>query len=249
MLPNSSRIGCLLACFGCLSCAGATGASSRGARPAAHAVYGTVRDAVTGAAVAGAIVELTGDNPQALYDTTDQQGRFLIQAPGPGHYALLVRPTEQRPLRTSVTVPERQTVEVRAMLQPAEGTYSGSVRIHEFATSGCAPWSDDQQMTRAGGPMIAWRWRLCDYSDDEYDIRLEFRNLESTTIEFSYRVASVRAPCDNIDAAVDPLSTRLRGEATIRSQERKTHRGPRGLVNKDRWSGYFELCVYEWRRY
>ena len=122
-----------------------------------------------------------------------------------------------------------------------------SVRIREFGKGGCAEWSDYDWMMGRARPLIAWRWRLCDYSDDQYDIRVEFRNPTDRNIEFAYRFASVPAPCDNIDAAVDRLSMSLSGQVSLRPEERKRHRGRRGLVDKDHWTGYFNLCVYNWR--
>src|SRR5579864_3609935 len=75
------------------------------AADAGAAVHGTLVDAATGLALAGATVQTEG--PTVVTTTTDRQGRFTISGLVPGYYALLVTftgyvTTESEPFKVEV---------------------------------------------------------------------------------------------------------------------------------------------------
>jgi hypothetical protein len=210
-------------------------------------VYGTVRDVETGNRLPGVRVQLVGDDEQVLADTTtDDAGRYILQAPNPGPYRVQVELPGYPSTRTTVQVLERQVVEVRWHLAH-NAPQQTSLEVHAFGTSGCDEWSDRERLSGSVGSLLEWRWRLCDSSDEQYEIQIEMHNATDQDVEFSYRAATIPASCNGIDPRTDRLSDVLRGQMRLRPGARGWHRGRRGLINKDPWKDYFYLCIFDWR--
>jgi len=147
----------LLVAVACLLCSlTADLAAQRRPRPLVHSVYGAVRDVETGSRLPGARVQLVGDDEQVLADTTtDDAGRYILQAPNPGPYRLQVELPGYPSTRTTVQVPERQVVEVRWHLAH-NAPQQTSVEVHAFGTSGCDEWSDRERLSGSVGSLLEW---------------------------------------------------------------------------------------------
>ena len=234
-----------IAVSGCAS----TGAGDSRPTPTAHMVYGMVMDAAAGAAITGAHVEvLTASEAPVATTSTDSLGRFTVGTPRAAQYIVRFRHEAYVPMRTSIIVPDNQIVEVRAKLRASrEDSLRSSVRVREFGTNRCTDWSNYNRVRGIGQTTVEWRWRLCDDSDDEYEVQVEFRNPRNDTIEFRYRGSGQPSiECAGLEHSDDYLSANLFGQLTLGPDARGRHRGRRGVAAKNEYTSFI-LCVYDWR--
>lgn len=231
-----------------LACA-ATGSGTRGPDPAPHSIYGTLTDVVSGVPIEGATVSVLSDTETPIAETvSDTMGRFSVGTTGPGRYLLRFNHVAYRPMRGVVTVPQNQIVEVRASVRQSDDDPQATYYTRRFNTNRCTDWSDYHRILGSSRTLVEWQWRLCDHSDRQYEVELQFRNPNSDPISFDYRMSGQRRmECSQVNHEIDPLSASLAGTLQIHTDGRARHRGRQGLVDKDDYTSYVHLCVMNWR--
>jgi len=231
-----------------LGCAAAGPAGTR-PDPAPHSIYGAVTDVVSGIPIEGATVIVLSETEAPTSETvSDSMGRFSVGTPGPGRYLVRFNHAAYRPMRGTVSVPQNQIVEVRARVRQNDDDPRAEYSTRAFNTNRCADWSDARRVLGSGQTIVEWQWRLCDHSDTQYEVELQFRNPHSSPISFDYRVSGQRRmECSQVDHDIDPLSASLVGQLELTADERARHRGREGLVNKDDYTSFVHLCVSNWK--
>lgn len=247
-LRHLGRVAAHIVSCGALGCA-PSGTGDARPNPAPHSVYGTVTDVASGVPVEDVTVIVLSETEAPIAEAvSDTIGRFYLGTSGPGRYLVRFRHEAYRPMRGTVNVPQGQIVEVRARVRQNDDDPRATYSTRAFNTNRCNDWSEYRRLLGSGRSLLEWRWRLCDHSDTQYEVQMEFRNPHNEPIEFDYRVSGQRRmECSQVDHAIDPLSASLTGQLQLPADGRARHRGTQGLVNKDGYTSYVHLCVHNWK--